>query len=38
MAHAADSDITKFMKHLEVIPDLITEGPKEFLKVRLLAY
>ncbi|XP_011182662.1 protein D3 [Zeugodacus cucurbitae] len=33
MAHAADSDITKFMKHLEVIPDLITEGPKDFLNV-----
>lgn len=27
------SEITKFMKHLEVIPDLIDEGPKNFLKV-----
>ncbi|XP_053953396.1 protein D2-like [Anastrepha ludens] len=31
--YAEDSDITKFMKHLEVIPDLISEGPKDFLKV-----
>ncbi|CAD6993262.1 protein D2 [Ceratitis capitata] len=33
LAYAEDSDITKFMKHLEVIPDLIAEGPKDFLKV-----
>ncbi|XP_036325215.1 protein D3-like [Rhagoletis pomonella] len=33
LAYAEDSDITKFMKHLEVIPDLIGEGPKDFLKV-----
>lgn len=30
---AEDSEITKFMKHLEVIPDVIDEGPKHFLKV-----
>ncbi|XP_055380935.1 protein D2-like [Condylostylus longicornis] len=31
--HNEDSDITKFMKHLEVIPDVITEGPKNFLTI-----
>lgn len=31
---AKDSEITKFMKHLEVIPDVIDEGPTHFLKVR----
>ena len=31
---AEDTEITKFMKHLEVIPDVIDEGPKNFLKVR----
>ncbi|KAM7359464.1 uncharacterized protein ACRADG_012882 [Cochliomyia hominivorax] len=30
---AEDSKITKFMKHLEVIPDVIDEGPEQFLKV-----
>lgn len=32
-AVAVDSEITKFMKHLEVIPDVLDEGPKDFLKV-----
>lgn len=32
-AYAADSDITKFMKHLGVIPDVISEGPDEYLTV-----
>ncbi|XP_061394521.1 protein D2-like [Musca vetustissima] len=30
---AGDSEITKFMKHLEVIPDVLDEGPKHFLKI-----
>lgn len=33
LVRCQDSDITKFMKHLEVIPDVTTEGPKDFLKV-----
>lgn len=33
MAHGEDTEITKFMKHLEVIPDVIDVGPKNFLKV-----
>ncbi|XP_013100098.1 protein D3 [Stomoxys calcitrans] len=31
--NAEDSEITKFMKHLEVIPDVLDEGPKHFLKI-----
>lgn len=31
---AQDSEITKFMKHLEVIPDVIDDGPKYFLEVK----
>ncbi|XP_037948326.1 protein D3-like [Teleopsis dalmanni] len=28
-----DTEVTKFMKHLEVIPDVIDVGPKNFLKI-----
>ena len=35
LAQAEDSEITQFMKHLEVIPDVIDVGPKNFLQVRL---
>ncbi|XP_067631225.1 protein D2-like [Eurosta solidaginis] len=37
LTNAADSDITKFMKHLNVIPDLIDEGPQEFLKITFVS-
>ncbi|KAL5285482.1 PEBP1.2 family protein [Megaselia abdita] len=30
---SASSDVAAFMKHLEVIPDVIDEGPKDFLTV-----
>lgn len=30
---SASSDVAAFMKHLEVIPDVISEAPKDFLTV-----
>lgn len=30
---SASSDVASFMKHLEVIPDVINEAPKDFLTV-----
>ncbi|XP_075148657.1 protein D3-like [Haematobia irritans] len=33
IVNAEDSEVTKFMKHLEVVPDVVDEGPKHFLKI-----
>lgn len=30
---STSADVASFLKHLEVIPDVISEAPKEFLTV-----